>query len=160
MTDAGTDVSLVPMGFVTSTRHGLIIPLESKAEARCVTLELFLRGSRFFFLWEDEKSTPPKFNSSPLKNDGKGRRSSFLLGPRWAFFSMGKVLNFSGFKLFIDVLIYGVWCWSQLVLSIWAWLDFRNSPEIRALGESFSWMNTWQLKCWKPLLAKYWLACA
>ena len=109
MTDAGKDVSLVPMGFVTSTRHGLIIPLESKAEARCVTLELcFLRGSRFF-LWEDEKSTPPKFKSSPLKNDVKGRRFGFLLGISADFFD-GQSVKFSGFQQFIDVLIYGVWC--------------------------------------------------
>ena len=27
---------------------------------------------------------------------------------------------------------------SWLVLSIWAWLDFRNSPEFRAPGETFS----------------------
>ena len=25
--------------------------------------------------------TPPKFNSSPLKNDGKGRLITFFLGP-------------------------------------------------------------------------------
>ena len=104
-----------PWGFVTSTRHGLIIPLESKAEARCVTLErLFLRGSRFF-LWVDEKSTPPKFNSSPLKNDVKGRRGPASFWGWVGLFFDGQTVNFSGFKQFIDVLIYGGRCWSRLV---------------------------------------------
>ena len=37
--------------------------------------------------------TPPKFNTSPLKHDGNGRRSGFLLG--WYIFR-GELTNFQG----------------------------------------------------------------
>ena len=75
-----------------------------------MTLErLFLRGSRFF-LWVDEKSTPPKFNSSPLKNDVKGRRGPASFWGWVGLFFDGQTVNFSGFKQFIDVLIYGGRC--------------------------------------------------
>ena len=64
---------------------------------------------RPYFSGEHEKSTPPKFNSS-LKNDVKGRRGPASFCGRDGLFFDGQSVNFSGFKQFIDVLIYGVWC--------------------------------------------------
>ena len=56
------------------------------------TTHIFLRIGD---LKKNPPMTPPKFNSSPLKNDGKGRRSGFLLGPG-KFSGVNSLLNFTG----------------------------------------------------------------
>ena len=90
----------------------------------------------------NQSFTPPKFNSSPLKNDGTGRPPGFLLGPSAYFQGWTVKLSGSiGIFVFEQQKTWLVWCQeSREACNVELQVELDGSP-ILAYFSHILWQN-------------------